>query len=82
MLVPRVPMPWRILVIAVIVGACAGALVGFVRGLDYLPTLPFAVIEGAVLIGVPATLLGFVLTAVWSSGTAVRRRLAVVDRQH
>ena len=66
-------MPWRILVVAVLVGAGSGATFGFVRGLDYLPTLPFAIVEGAILFAVPAAVLGLVLTGAWSLGTALRR---------
>jgi hypothetical protein len=69
-------MPWRILVAAAIIGTGCGAIVGFVLGLGNPPTLPFAVIEGAVLIGVPATILGLLLTGLWSSGSAIRRRLS------
>jgi hypothetical protein len=48
-----------------VVGFAAGAVVGFALGLSYLPTLPFAVVEGAILIGVPCTLLGLVVAGGW-----------------
>jgi hypothetical protein len=69
-------MPWRILMVVGAMGAIAGAVFGFLRGLDYLPTLPFAIIEGAFLIGVPATLLGMLLAGAWSAANAVRRHFA------
>lgn len=68
------PMPWRILAVVAATGAAGGAIWGFVRGLANLPTLPFAVVEGAILFGVPASILGLLLAAVWSVGSAVRRR--------
>lgn len=71
--VPVPAMPWRILTLAVGLGCSAGAVVGFVRGLSHAPTLPFAVVEGAVLVGAPAALLGLLLTGVWSVGSRVHR---------
>ena len=59
-------MPWRILVIVAFVGVAGGGIFGLVRGLSYLPTLPFAIVEGATLFSVPAALLGLVLVAAWS----------------
>lgn len=67
-------MPWRLLAGSCVAGVLGGAAFGFVRGLDYLPTLPFAVVEGGFLIGVPATVLGLILVGVWSLGSAVRRQ--------
>jgi hypothetical protein len=46
------------------VAVTAGAVWGFLRGLSYLPTLPVAVIEGALLIGIPGTLAGVVVAGV------------------
>lgn len=69
------PMPWPLFVVVSVLGSAAGAVLGVVRGLDYLPTLPVAVFEGAILIGVPATVLGLVLAGLWSLGAAVRRRI-------
>jgi hypothetical protein len=66
-------MPWLLLVVVAVVGGGVGAVWGFVRGLDYLPTLPVAIIEGGFLFGVPAIVLGLVLTGLWASGTALRR---------
>jgi hypothetical protein len=65
-------MPQRLLVVTALVGVTAGALFGFARGLSYLPTLPFAVIEGAILFGVPAAVLGGLLTVVWWSAAKLR----------
>jgi hypothetical protein len=70
------PMPWRILVIATLIGVVGGGIFGFVRGLAYLPTLPFAVVEGGILFGVPAAVLGLLLAGVWWLGSAARRRSA------
>jgi hypothetical protein len=67
-------MPWRILVIMTFVGAIGGGAFGFVRGLYYLPTLPFAIVEGGILFTVPAIVVGLVATGAWSLGSAVRRR--------
>jgi hypothetical protein len=73
--VVRVAMPWRLVAVCALVGVFGGAIVGFVRGLDYLPTLPFAVVEGAILLGVPTSVLGLLLTGGWGLGTKARRRL-------
>ena len=69
-------MPWRILVIATLVGFAGGGVWGFIRGLYNLPTVPFVIIEGGILIGVPAALIGLLLTGAWSLGSALRRRSA------
>jgi hypothetical protein len=69
------PMPWRIGLVTAQIGGVVGAIVGFVLGLGYLPTLPFAIIEGALLIGVPFAVIGFLLTAMWALGAATRRRI-------
>jgi hypothetical protein len=68
-------MPWRLLVVTTVMGVVSGAVLGALLGLDYLPTFPVAVVEGAVLVGVPSALLGLLLTGVWSLGTVLRRRL-------
>jgi len=67
-------MPWRVFVLAVVVGVVGGAVFGFVRGLSHLPTLPFAIVEGAFLFGIPAALLGLLLAGAWSLGSAVCHR--------
>ncbi|HEY5334557.1 MAG TPA: hypothetical protein VIJ71_00890 [Mycobacteriales bacterium] len=72
MLLPA--MPWRLFVGSCIAGVLGGAAFGFVRGLDYLPTLPFAVVEGGFLIGIPAAVLGLILVGLWSLGGAARRQ--------
>ncbi|MGN6243171.1 MAG: hypothetical protein ACTHQ3_05795 [Motilibacteraceae bacterium] len=61
----RPRMPWLLLVALTVLGVVGGALFGVVRGLGYLPTLPFAIVEGAVLFGVPAALLGLLLSGAW-----------------
>lgn len=66
------PMPWRLLIVPAFLGGIGGAVFGFVRGLAYLPTLPVAIVEGALLIGVPAAVLGLLLVGVWSIGSIVR----------
>jgi hypothetical protein len=68
------PMPWLLLAVCGLLGVVGGAVVGFARGLSYLPTLPFAIIEGAILFGVPATVLGLLLVGCWSIGMSARRR--------
>jgi hypothetical protein len=60
------------LVVAAICSA-GGAVWGFVRGLDYLPTLPFAVVEGGLLFGIPGGLLGLALGSLIALGRALRR---------
>lgn len=67
------PMPWRLPVVLALVAGFAGAVFGLVRGLSYVPTLPFAIVEGCLLFGVPAALLGFVLAGCWSVGSRLRR---------
>jgi uncharacterized membrane protein YsdA (DUF1294 family) len=66
-------IPERLLLVPVLVGVVGGAIFGFVRGLHYTPTLPFAVVEGAILFGVPACILGLLLAAGWSLGAIVHR---------
>lgn len=58
-----------------LVGIVGGAVVGFARGLSYLPTLPFAIIEGAILVGVPATVLGLMLVGCWLLVRSALRRV-------
>lgn len=70
------PMPWRILVVCTLLGVASGAIWGFIRGLYNLPTVPFAVIEGGILFGVPAVLVGLLLTGAWALGRAVRHHAA------
>ena len=67
-------MPGRLLTGCAFAGVVSGAILGFVRGLDYTPTLVFAIVEGAILFGVPAALLGLLLAGGWSLGTRLRRR--------
>lgn len=69
-------MPWRVVLIASLLGLVGGAVFGFVRGLHYLPTLPVAIIEGGILFGVPLTLVGLLLGGLWSLGGVIRRRLS------
>ena len=69
------PMPWRLLAVFALVGVIGGAIVGFARGLRYLPTLPFAIAEGAILFGVPASVIGLLLVGCWSLIAGARRRL-------
>ena len=66
-------MPWRVVVACSLVGIVGGAILGFIRGLHYAPTLVFAVVEGAILIGLPAALVGLLLAACWSLATSLRR---------
>ena len=68
------PMPWRILIVIALAGVLGGAVFGFVRGLSYLPTLPVAIVEGGILFGVPAVLLGLVCVGAWSIGSDLRGR--------
>ena len=69
------PMPWRLLAVCGLVGVVGGAIVGFARGLSYMPTLPFAIVEGAVLFGVPASVLGLLMVGCWSLVTTTRRHV-------
>jgi hypothetical protein len=49
----------------VVVVTGAGAVFGLIRGMDYLPTLPFALIEGALIFGIPASAIGLLLLGLW-----------------
>jgi hypothetical protein len=51
----------RCVVAGAALSVAGGGVWGFVRGLCYLPTLPFAIVEGAILIGVPGTVVGIVV---------------------
>lgn len=42
----------------------AGGVWGFVRGLDYLPTLPVAIIEGGFIIGVPGSIVATMVAGI------------------
>jgi hypothetical protein len=68
------PMPWRLLVFCSVSGVAGGVVLGFVRGLRYLPTLPFALVEGGILIGAPATVAGLVVVAGWGLAERLGRR--------
>lgn len=68
-------MPWRLLAVCAVAGVTAGVVLGFDRGVQYMPTLPFALVEGGILVGVPAAIFGLLLVALWSLGSFVRRRL-------
>jgi hypothetical protein len=67
-------MPWLLLLALTAFGIVCGGVFGFIRGLDYLPTLPFAVVEGGILFGVPAALLGLVLAGAWWLAGRLRPR--------
>lgn len=67
-------MPWRLVVVLAAFGAAGGTIFGFVRGLDYPPTLVFAVVEGAILFGVPACLLGLIAAGCLTLVVNLRRR--------
>jgi len=58
-----------------VLGVVVGAIVGFFLGLAHLPTLPFAIIEGAILFGVPATVLGLLLAGALRVALSIRRWL-------
>ena len=68
-------MPWLLLVVCALVGVVGGAVVGFARGFSYPPTLPFAIVEGAVLVGVPAAVLGLLSVGCWTLVRSARRRV-------
>jgi len=73
--VTRLSVPQRLLVGCAVLGASAGGIFGLIRGLHYLPTLPIAIVEGGVLMGVPSAFLGLVLGAGWYVGRAFCRRI-------
>jgi hypothetical protein len=60
----RIPLFPRCVITGAALAVTAGAIWGFVRGLSYLPTLPVAIIEGAILIGIPGTLVAIVVAGV------------------
>jgi hypothetical protein len=68
-------MPLRLFVVCSCLGALAGGIFGLVRGLDYLPTLPVAIVEGGFLIGVPSAVLGALLAGSWWVSRATYQRL-------
>jgi hypothetical protein len=74
-------MPWRVLAVCALLGALVGAIVGFILGLHHLPTLPFAIIEGAILFGVPASLLGVLLVGCWSLRRSIREHFPYRDNR-
>ena len=59
-------MPCRLPLLGALVGVVGGAVVGFVRGLSYVPTLPFGIVEGGILFGVPASVVGLLVVWCWS----------------
>ncbi len=67
------PMPWRLVAMLGVAGVLSGAVFGFVRGLDYLPTLPVAIFEGGILFGVPAVVLGLIVAGLWAVFRGARR---------
>jgi len=75
-LVTRKPALLRLVAVSALVGVACGAVFGFVRGLDHPPTLAFAVVEGAILFGVPSWLFGLLLAGAWWIAMSVRRRVA------
>ena len=66
-------MPWRVFAFVTLIGLLGGAIVGFLLGLHYLPTLPFAIVEGALLVGIPAAAIGLLLTGVAEAGRRLKR---------
>jgi hypothetical protein len=75
-LATRKPAPLRLVAVCALIGVACGAVWGFVRGLDHPPTVAFAVVEGAILFGVPGWLFGLLLAGTWWIGVSVRRRMA------
>jgi uncharacterized membrane protein YjjB (DUF3815 family) len=66
------PMPWRILAVCGLAGVVGGAIFGLVRGLSYPPTVAFAIVDGAILIGAPAAVLGLLCVGLWSLAKRTR----------
>lgn len=63
---PHPFLPRHLFACLAAIGGLAGVLMGAVLGSSYLPTLPFALVEGGILVGVPAALVGGVLAGIWS----------------
>lgn len=61
--------PWRLFCGWLLLATSAGVVWGFVRGLHYLPTLPFALIEGGIIFAVPASLSGLIVVGSWYTST-------------
>ena len=76
------PMPWAMFAVAALAGAIGGAVFGFIRGLSYLPTLPFAIVEGGFLFGVPAAFFGLLLVGAWALASALRRHRLSYGERH
>jgi hypothetical protein len=67
------PGPLSAAVLCASIGVGGGMIFGVVRGLAYLPTLPFAIVEGGLLFGIPAGILGLLVMSVWMATRAVSR---------
>jgi hypothetical protein len=65
-----------LLVVCSCLGALAGGILGVVRGLEHLPTLPVAILEGGFLIGLPSAALGAILAAGWSISRTAWQRIS------
>ncbi|MCW2607564.1 MAG: hypothetical protein JWO60_2257 [Frankiales bacterium] len=70
---PRPFLPVHLFACVTATGVLAGVVAGAVLGSSHLPTLPVALLEGAVLAGVPAAVLGGVLAGTWALARRVRR---------
>lgn len=73
---PRPFLPLHLFVCFAATGVLAGVVLGAVLGSRYLPTLPFALVEGGILVGVPIALLGALIAGSWG----LTRRLRGIHR--
>lgn len=67
----RIRTPWALYGVWVVAVTVAGVVFGAARGLDYLPTLPFALIEGGIVFGVPGAVIGLLMVGLWFGGDAL-----------
>jgi len=68
------PLRWRLLSVWVAVAGGAGAVWGGIRGTQYWPTFPAALVEGCLLFAVPAVIVGLLALGVLTATRTARRR--------
>lgn len=72
--VQRIPLFPRCVIVSSALSLIAGVIFGLVRGINYLPTLPVAIIEGAIIVGVPLAVLGVLVSGAITLAAEIRHR--------
>ena len=67
-------MPVHLFACFAAAGVLAGVLLGAVLGRNYLSTLPFALVEGGILVGVPVAAVGGLAAGVWGLARRLQSR--------